>query len=517
METRPLKRSKVADFYAGRKLFVTGATGFLGKVLIHKLLSCSPDLGGIYVLIRPKHGQEPQERLKQLFEGVIFKGMAQNLLDKVKALSGDITLPKLGLSEVDEATLISQVSVVFHSAATVKFEEDFSKSVTMNVQGTLAVIDLARKMGSNLASFVHVSTAYSHCYKSSCIEETFYDNDTSPSDVIEIVKRVSASILDEPEVTKKLIGKHPNTYTFTKAVAEQALQEKAADLPLSIFRPSIVVAASKEPVPGWVDNVNGPTGVFTGYASGVLRTMLVDMDKKADLIPVDFCINMLCVLGWKTGVTGQQQLQQQLPGSPSSPVDSNNNSIPIYNYTSGECNPIYWKAIDTHGRKLVSKHPLEFVIWYPGGSYRDSWILDRLCRMFLHYLPALIIDLVLLLIPGKKPFMWKLICKMHKAMQALEYFSTRQWSWSNDNVHALNDELDEQDKALFNCDLRKLPAWDSFLENYILGIRQYICKSSPDTLEKSRFRLKLLYVADCLLKLVLLFILYQILSLMFWR
>ena len=84
--------------------------------------------------------------------------------------------------------------------------------------------------------------------------------DWSPDDILEVAKRIKPDILDRPEFTKMLIGKYPNTYAFTKAVTEQALREKASDLPLSIFRPSIVVAAAQEPVPGWIDNLNGPTG-----------------------------------------------------------------------------------------------------------------------------------------------------------------------------------------------------------------------------------------------------------------
>jgi len=501
-ETRPI-RSKVADFYAERKLFVTGATGFMGKVLIHKLLTSSPDIGGIYVLIRPKRGQEPNERLKHIFETAIFKETPKHLLDKVVALAGDITLPKLGLSDDDEARLVNEVSVVFHSAATVKFEEDLSKSVTMNIQGTLAVIDLARKMGSNLASFVHVSTAYSHCYRSE-IEETFYANDdSSPDQVIEMVKRISASIIDEPEMTKKLIGKHPNTYTFTKALAEQAVQEQANDLPLSIFRPSIVVASSKEPVSGWIDNLNGPTGIFAGWASGILRTMRVDRKKKADFIPVDLAINMMCVIGWKTGKSG--------------PVDKNNNTIPIYNYTSGDNSPMRWMDFEYLGRKYVPKYPLEFVLWYPDGSFKDSVLVDKVYRVFQHYLPALLVDLGMRVV-GKKPFMWTLVCKMTKAMHALEFFSTREWTWTNDNVHSLNDELEDEDRALFNCDLRKLPDWDTFIESYLLGIRHYLLKNDPSSMERSRIKFRLLHAADWLLKLFLLFVLYQFLSWMFcWR
>ena len=55
-------------------------------------------------------------------------------------------------------------------------------------------------------------------------------------------------------------GEHPNTYVFTKGLAEQLILDKGQNLPLAVVRPSIVVAAWKYPVKGWVDNLNGPTG-----------------------------------------------------------------------------------------------------------------------------------------------------------------------------------------------------------------------------------------------------------------
>jgi len=512
-DTRKMGRSQVADFYSGRKLFVTGATGFMGKVLIHKLLTSSPDIGGIYVLIRPKRGQEPKERLKAVLEAAIFEGMDKELLDKVVALAGDITSPKLGLSEEDESRLVREVSVVFHSAATVKFDEDLSKSVTMNIQGTLAVIDLARKMGSNLASFVHVSTAYSHCYMSH-IEEKFYDNETSPNEVIEMVKRISASVIDEPDMTKKLIGKHPNTYTFTKALAEQAVLENAKDLPLSIFRPSIVVASAKEPVPGWIDNLNGPTGISAGYAAGILRTIRVTRKNRADVIPVDFVINMMCVIGWKTGTTAAALAAKT--GSVTRELDENANTtpIPIYNFTSGADRPLRWMDYEEYGNIHVPKYPLEDMLWVPGGSFKDSVIADRVCRVLYHFIPALLFDVGLRLV-GKKPYMWKLISKMTKAMRALEFFSTREWDWTNDNVHRLNQELTDTDKQLFNCDLKKLPAWSPFIETYVLGIRHYLLKNKPSSLDRCRRKYKVMYVADILIKCLVLFLLYKFLSWMF--
>ena len=65
-----------------------------------------------------------------------------------------------------------------------------------------------------------------------------------------------------------MIGKHPNTYTFTKALAEQFL-ERAQGLPLAIVRPSIVVASWEYPVKGWLDGFNGPTGLVQQHGQEV--------------------------------------------------------------------------------------------------------------------------------------------------------------------------------------------------------------------------------------------------------
>lgn len=61
-------------------------------------------------------------------------------------------------------------------------------------------------------------------------------------------------------LTDKLLGDRPNTYTFTKALAECWLKDNKGDLPLVIVRPSIVLSSIDGPMVGWVDNWNGPTG-----------------------------------------------------------------------------------------------------------------------------------------------------------------------------------------------------------------------------------------------------------------
>jgi fatty acyl-CoA reductase len=120
----------ISRFYDGRSILITGATGFLGKVLVHKLLSSCPGIRKIYLLIRPKKGVAARNRLLALFDGPIFrpwKGVRQDLLDKIESLDGDITLPNLGLTEENRKILINNVSVIFHSAATVRFDEDLTK------------------------------------------------------------------------------------------------------------------------------------------------------------------------------------------------------------------------------------------------------------------------------------------------------------------------------------------------------------------------------------------------------
>jgi alcohol-forming fatty acyl-CoA reductase len=63
--------------------------------------------------------------------------------------------------------------------------------------------------------------------------------------------------------SKRFNKKHPNTYTLTKSMAEQIVNDYYGKLPVCIVRPSIVTAAISEPYPGWIDNVYGITGNYS--------------------------------------------------------------------------------------------------------------------------------------------------------------------------------------------------------------------------------------------------------------
>lgn len=56
----------VPEFYTGAEVFLTGGTGFMGKVLIEKLLRSCPDVGRVFVLMRCKQGKTPETRVREL-------------------------------------------------------------------------------------------------------------------------------------------------------------------------------------------------------------------------------------------------------------------------------------------------------------------------------------------------------------------------------------------------------------------------------------------------------------------
>lgn len=80
--------------------------------------------------------------------------------------------------------------------------------------------------------------------------------------------------IEEIELKQKdIIGKFPNTYTFTKNIGEKLLKKHRGDIPLVIIRPSIIGAAAAEPHPGWVDSISAATAVYLTGALGILKDL----------------------------------------------------------------------------------------------------------------------------------------------------------------------------------------------------------------------------------------------------
>lgn len=159
-----------------------------------------------------------------------------------------ILIFSLGIEPSVQQTLIKEVDIVFHSAATVRFDEHLSLAMQINVFGTQNLLELCRQM-SHLEVFIHISTAYSNCNRLS-IEEKIYDPPISKTQVQKMLNCLNGKMIDR--ILPAILAGFPNTYVFTKCLAESVIAEYASDLPVVIFRPAIVMSTEKEPIPGWI-------------------------------------------------------------------------------------------------------------------------------------------------------------------------------------------------------------------------------------------------------------------------
>lgn len=124
-----------------------------------------------------------------------------------------------------------------------------------------------------------------------------------------------------------------------------------------------------------------------------------------------------------------------------------------------------------------------------------------LSLIFLHYLPAVFIDIVSVCM-GKKPRMMRTYKKIHKFMNVIEYFSMREWEFHTYNFFNLWSKLDAKDQKLFFFDMR-LMNWDHFLEYYFCGIRQYLLNDPLETVPEALKKWNRLYWVHQTVKLAL--------------
>ncbi|ENN74979.1 hypothetical protein YQE_08436, partial [Dendroctonus ponderosae] len=203
----------VQTFFDQTNVLITGATGFLGKVLVAKLLRACPTIGTLYLLVRPKKGKNPDERLDEMFQDAPFAPLTT-------------ARPKFRHKVI---------GVVFHVAATVRFDETLQLATAINVRSVRDILRLARAM-PRLKALLHVSTIYANCVHKS-IEERVYPPALDGEQLIQITQNLPAGALER--ITPDLLGDYPNTYTLTKQVGEGVVLAESTGMPVAIFRPAI--------------------------------------------------------------------------------------------------------------------------------------------------------------------------------------------------------------------------------------------------------------------------------------
>ena len=118
----------------------------------------------------------------------------------------------------------------------------------------------------------HVSTCYAVCEKQGRIPEALIESSINWQMLYDQVNSLTQRDIDH--YSKSLIGNFPNTYTFSKRMAEHLLHERnTKGIPLFIVRPSIVGASLEEPVPGWTDSITLAGGIYLIAGLGILREL----------------------------------------------------------------------------------------------------------------------------------------------------------------------------------------------------------------------------------------------------
>ncbi|XP_075974339.1 putative fatty acyl-CoA reductase CG5065 [Anticarsia gemmatalis] len=437
----------VADFYAGKSIFITGGTGFLGKVFIEKLLFSCPDIDKIYMLVREKKGETISQRIRTFFDDTLFERLKEKRplnMEKLVPIPGDINSPNLGISYENEQTLIEKVSVVIHSAATIKFNMPLKEAWRTNVEGTRIILELTRRM-QRIEVLLHISTAYSNSDRE-VIEEMLYPPPANIEDVHQLVKQD----LTEDE-TLKIINKHPNTYTFTKALTEHLVAANKAYMPTVIIRPSVVAAIKNDPIKGWLQNWYGATGLVTCTARGFNRVVYGRDSNRVDLIPVDYVANLVIAAGAK---------------------NSRSRDLKIYNCCSSGCNPLpLGRLITLFGQDDVKQKILHmpFPKWYIFTRY--DWIVSIVTFLF-QIIPAYIVDIIRRVI-GKHAIYVKLQSRAIQTRVALKYFTTHSWIMKADRTRELFSSLSLQDKKQFPFDPATID-WSEYLRDYSWGVRKFL-------------------------------------------
>ncbi|MBK6847914.1 MAG: AMP-binding protein [Proteobacteria bacterium] len=166
MEASSVSTLSPSESFAGRRLFLLGGTGFLGKVTLAMLLHNFPAIGRVYVMVRAGSGTSSEDRFwSDVVGSPVFEPLRQRygaaleglIRDKVRVVDGDITRDDLGLG-AEAAAVAADVDVIINSSGKVTFNPALDQSLRTNVNGTRNIIAFAKRL--RRPALVHVSTCF---------------------------------------------------------------------------------------------------------------------------------------------------------------------------------------------------------------------------------------------------------------------------------------------------------------------------------------------------------------------
>jgi thioester reductase-like protein len=250
-------------------LLLTGATGALGAELLRRLVQDRPGCG-VFVLLRAESREALRGRALAL-HATLDPADAR----RVVPVAGDVALPRLGLGRGYE-DLAARVGEIYHAAACTRFDVPAEYAARHNVDGTRSVLDLARasRRAGQSGRVHYVSTAYVSGRRRGCVTE------------------------EELDCGQEFF----NAYEWSKFEAERSVRAAGQDLPVTIYRPSVLVGHSRT---GRAERFLGIYQVLRWIDRGLVRTLPCRRDFRLDLAPADYVAEAIVRLAGVPGSVGK--------------------------------------------------------------------------------------------------------------------------------------------------------------------------------------------------------------------
>lgn len=159
-------------------------------------------------------------------------------MQKIVPIVGELSEESFGFQNELLNELINKVNIIYHSAATIKFSSPLRTAIKTNLTGTMRTLEFAKKL-KNLSAYIYCSTAFCNSNNHGLIEEQVYKSKFDPYKMIRMADDETLWENFTPEKCKAIIRDHPNTYTFTKNLAENLIIAEMDGFPAAIVRPSI--------------------------------------------------------------------------------------------------------------------------------------------------------------------------------------------------------------------------------------------------------------------------------------
>ncbi len=253
-------------------ILLTGGTGFLGSQIIRLLLKDTDN--DVVALVRARDAEEARQRLERSWSE--WPELVQAIGSRVEPLPGDLTHSTLGLESEAWTALSHRVTHIVHSAAELRFDGALEEMRRINVEGVRHLLDFAYAAHAHhgIARYAHVSTAYVAGGRTGEVPEGDLTNEHGFS----------------------------NTYEQTKYEGEMLVRASMETLPVSVFRPGMVVGDSQTGAIRCFNTIYVPLRL---YLSGRLRIVPSAPDLRANMVPVDYVAGAIAKLAFDPRAVGQ--------------------------------------------------------------------------------------------------------------------------------------------------------------------------------------------------------------------